>query len=286
MRIYIKLASAILIITCAAIGLVSFMNFVKYQNTYADLLASRFAVVAQSVRQTIENGLTLGFSLDQLTNVSIIIERYRREDPLIEAIATVDRQGQVVFSTEPAWENTRLPGVPEESAMTASLWHGTLGDALLLVGQPVLDNSGVPIGSVIIAYSRSLVSESLLDTRQRLIRISLAVLAVSILLSLGCVLFAFRGMLGSFRRIRDWLGRAMEPGTGDRHFEPAPQSDLERHFAQFWERARTTLDRLQDLEAGRKPDFSQEYRRVQAQLAAMGATSRPLPGGYRGTQQG
>ena len=46
MRIYIKLASAILIITCAAIGLVSFMNFVKYQNTYADLLASRFAVVA------------------------------------------------------------------------------------------------------------------------------------------------------------------------------------------------------------------------------------------------
>ena len=275
MRLYIKLALAILVISCAAVGLVSFMNFVKYQNTYSNLLASRFAVIAESVRQTIENGLTLGFRLDQLTNVQTIIERFQRDDPLIQAIHTVDRRGQVVFSTEPTWENTRLPAGLAMDPGTQTIWHGELGDSLL-VGLPVLDNNGSPTGSVMIAYSRDLVSESLLATRQQLVRISLVVLALSIFLSLGCVLFTFRSTMGSFRRILRWLLRALDPAASVGHFEPTVHSDLERHFAQFWHRARTTLDRLHDLEAGRKPDFSEEYHRVQAQLAGMAsAPARP-----------
>lgn len=275
MRLYIKLALAILVISCAAVGLVSFMNFVKYQNTYSNLLASRFAVIAESVRQTIENGLTLGFRLDQMTNVQTIIERFQRDDPLIQAIHTVDRRDQVVFSTEAAWENTTLPAGLAMAPGAQTLWQGAIGDSLL-VGLPVLDNNGLPTGSVMIAYSRDLVSESLLSTRRQLVRISLVVLVGSIVLSLGCVFFTFRSMMGSFRRIRRWLLQALDPTAGVEHFEPTVQSDLERHFAQFWHRARTTLDRLQDLEAGRKPDFSEEYQRVQAQLAGLSSgPSRP-----------
>lgn len=276
MKIYIKLATAILVITCAAVGLVSFMNYVKYQNTYTNLLASRFAVIGQSVKQTIENGLTLGFRLDQLSNVRTTIDRFQEGDPLILAIHIVDRRNQVLFSTETTWEEQELPGEVDMQYEEGELWQGEFEQSLL-VGVPILDNTGLFTGSVLIAYSRDLVTESLNATQEQLARISIAVLIISLLISLGCVLISFRSMVASVRRIRDWL---LNRSGSDEHtygFEPTEQSDLEHHFARFWDRAANTLERLQDLEAGRKPDFSQEYRRVRSQLAAMGPGHETQP---------
>lgn len=275
MRIYLKLAAAILVITCAAVGLVSFMNFVKYQDTYGELLASRFAVIGQSVKQTIENGLTLGFRLDQLTNVRTIIYRFRAEDPLIRDIHTLDRRATMVFSTDPAVENTKAPPSFEMPAEDQNLWRGEYAD-FLLVGLPVLDNTGEIAGHVLIAYSRDLVTESLLDTRQRLLKVSLSVLVVSIAVSLACVLMSFRSMVASCRRIRDWLNDSLDSAARHSGLEVQAQTDLERHFARFWDRARSTLGRLEDLESGRKPDFTEEYLRVKAQLDAMEPPATPL----------
>lgn len=274
MKIYLKLALAILVITCAAVGLVSFMNYVKYQNTYTNLLASRFAVIGQAVKQTIENGLVLGFRLDQLGNVRGTIERFQQDDPLIQALHIVDNNDTVLFSTEPSWEAQQLPTGLNMSFEESDLWQGELQDSLL-AGVPILDNTGEISGSVLIAYSRELVTESLQATQQQLVRISIGVLVVSLLISLGCVLVSFRSMVASIRRIRDWL-MGITQGTNPQNFQPTDRSDLEQHFARFWDRASNTLERLQDLEAGRKPDFSQEYQRMRAQLASMNPAATPL----------
>ena len=102
----------IMLVIVFTLVLVSFLNDSNYRKNYAELTRSRYLVLANNLKQTIEDSLNLGLRLGQLEPVLDRLDEIKDREPNVLLVQVFTDQGQTVLSTgrtligksvNPAW---------------------------------------------------------------------------------------------------------------------------------------------------------------------------------------
>lgn len=174
MRLSLKIALAASLVIAAGLGLVTFINYTKYANTFLGLVESRFAVIALDVKGAVESSLTLGFDLEQLVPLQSALDRARAGDDQIRVIALIAPDGRVLRqSAAPgdAWP-AAFPATWLAQGVPARSTHWNAADgATAFVGVPVTDRLGQVVGGLVVGYSNRFARTQLAEIRRELYRI-------------------------------------------------------------------------------------------------------------------
>ncbi len=144
----LKIVTPVILIAALAIGLSAFLNYGKFQRTFTDLESSRFAFALNNIRDTVESGLDLGLTLENLANAEGVIETEAAKDPQIALIVIFDDEGSVIHRAG----NAEIKKIPPTwtNEMTLNLgkaWHVNEPETLVL-GVPLVNNFGQIAGGV------------------------------------------------------------------------------------------------------------------------------------------
>ncbi len=216
MNLYTRLVLALIISLSAAMGLVNYIQFGKYQRTYSDVFQSRFGVVSREVVNTLERGLALGLPLRDLEqNLQTIVARYRQRDPDIVAIVVTDERGQPIVQDG-----------QQEGRMGADR-------------QTVTGNAGDLVGEVAVYYRIEALEDSLAQVWRQL------TVAGGLSVGLGAVIamLLMRMLLSGVLRDLDRMGQQLEavsqgqrPSRSQAQGQPSPlEIELRRYLLTIWQ---------------------------------------------------
>ena len=114
-----------------------------------------------SLRDLMDGFVQIGFQLDRMTSLQSIIERDKALDPSVISIDIFGRDGQIVFSTDPA--AIRLVAPPEWQQLAQSIGKGRAqGQSTFQLrerdeietGTVVLDAIGQPLATIVVTAAQ------------------------------------------------------------------------------------------------------------------------------------
>ena len=144
----LKIVTPVILIAALAIGLSAFLNYGKFQRTFTDLESSRLAFTLNNIRDTVESGLDLGLTLENLANAEGVIEAEAGNDPHIALIVIFDDDGSVVHRAGNAEITTIPPAwIGEMTLNPGKAWRVSEPSTLVL-GVPLVNNFGQIAGGV------------------------------------------------------------------------------------------------------------------------------------------
>jgi len=249
MRLRTKVAGALMLITLGSLGLVNYVNYEKYRSTFLDVFNSHFAVTSDYLKRTIENGITLGFSLDQLSNVRGALQRAKDNDPEILAIETTDMSGVPIWSVgERSADNLSIDWITR-AGKSADPHRFTEGEREYAVGTLLEDYLGGTAGTLIIHYSKTHATEHLGGVLRRLIGIMIGAFAVGAAL----IVLTMRCLLGGFTRgVRSMTEYLENPASAAPTLDSdSILADLEQRLEEYRRDAETLLDRSEPVPPNR-----------------------------------
>jgi len=245
-RVGVSIVSSIII----AVALVLMLTYLKAQDSLANMVESRNAFVAGTVKTRLELGLGLGLELETLNNIQDIINAAAAADPNIEAIQVFGPQGQVMFgagreghnaAVPASWQHLLTQGRPDEA------W--SIRDSSALVTGVALTNSFEQVvGGLAISYSRQSFDAT---SRAMLTDIIIGcgkILAVALVIAIASVLIVARPIGRSFRRTISSLSRFRGEATESTAAEPLANAGLDLAVARFQERVTAAHQRIGQAE--------------------------------------
>lgn len=154
MALWFRVSLAIWLVLIAALSLSLFLNYAKFDSTYAEMSRSRYRVLAQDISAAIEAGLALGLGIGELRNTQQIVERTRAEARELRGVTVADARGAILFDSERVREERFLPA-DQVAAIVArtgeDAWSAVDGRTAVL-GLPILNAFQVPVGVVMLRY--------------------------------------------------------------------------------------------------------------------------------------
>lgn len=183
MRLYFKFLGMTATVLSLVLGLLVFMSYMKYQNIISEIVSSRLMVVSDSVGSSIDEAMGYGMKLQELTQLSDMLVRSQKLDEGIQEIAVVNASGQVLFSSAAGRVNHKFG-----AAITANLNRESQSDWLieeqdyLVVGLNLRNALELPIGGVVIRYSKAEYNTSVAEMLEHLIKGALGLLVLFALL--------------------------------------------------------------------------------------------------------
>lgn len=214
MRLGIKLGLSLTGVVALALAFACVLYYVQYETLFSSLQRSRLAVLATSIRDAVKGGTDLGLALKDMHGVQGVIERTRALDPDISGITVFDRQGRVLFDTDPARIGTTRPDTVAWAAASeaGAAWYLAEG-ARGVAGQPLLNSFDAVLGGIALDHSRAALFDSLERTALTLARAAAGLLAAIggavVLLTVLAVRPLVRAARTMERRLRRW-----PPGPG------------------------------------------------------------------------
>lgn len=228
MRLALRINLYSLAVLAFALGLYGFLNNAKFRSELTKLQQSRFEILALDLRDSVEQGLRLGLSLDQLENVQALLDRTRARYVEVAAIVVFDEFGDVLYRSggvDSALPTAWLSALEHDGGASPSAVER---DDLRGVLLPVLNSFERRVGGVALLYPKALAGAVIAETTARQSKMALMALAAAgvtcLLLSLVLLRFVssrFRHMervLGSIEGELDpTSGRSTEATRLDRH---------------------------------------------------------------------
>lgn len=183
-----RTSAVISLVVIFAIGLVTFLNYLKFERTLTTLLQSRLELMIRDLRADIEWSLNLGLALNELRNFQPLVERLTKSDRHVLAVDVFGTDGQTVFHSDrqPAGQ----PAPPDRGAILrqdeARLWWSQEDDALV-VGTVLVNNFGQVAGGATLRYSSAGIEATLERTAACLAGTLPALMAGVVLVVIGLV---------------------------------------------------------------------------------------------------
>lgn len=213
MNLYKYLVIALVMSLSAAMGLVNYIQFGKYERTYSDIFQSRFGVVNREVVNSLERGLALGLPLRDLEqNIQTLVSRYRQRDPDIVAIHVTDERGQLIVKDGDALADTRADR------------------------QQVIGNAGDTVGEVAVYYRVTALHQALNQTWRQLMLAGVLSVTLGVILSMGLMRWLLGGVLDDLDRLSQNLD-AVARGQPPTAFGPETtsfRSELQPYLERIW----------------------------------------------------
>ena len=193
-----RIATVVAIILISGLALTSVLSIHKFQNTYSDLLTSRFEFVATDIRQGIHTQLDLGLPLENLEGVTEKLDFFLHGDDQILSIEVFDEYGTVVFGTDPSFVGDLVAEewlILRRLNLTGESWSA-LDKKSGVVGVNLRNNLDQDVGSVALRYSRQFLDQIVAEQIERLSKVGIVVAIVMTLFSLlGCIVLLRRSTL-------------------------------------------------------------------------------------------
>jgi hypothetical protein len=272
MALWFRVTLAIWLVLIAALSLSLFLNLAKFDTTYSELARSRFQVLAQDLRNSVESGLELGLGLGELRTTQEIVMRAKSGAPEIRWVVVADIRGAVLFDSEGNREERSLTPV-EVAAITAvgggdRVWSAQRGDDIV-IGLPILNPFQVPVGVIELRYDAGGMAAIREKALRDMLGAMVAIVAVLTVVTIPLVTWAFGGVRRTFAKMLATAIATLPPEALNRDAAPVGVSDggdapaegsqgqaenpaakpsagdtLEAEFGAFARSAAGTLDRL------------------------------------------
>ena len=189
-----RIALTLVPIFIIGIGITGTLSLYKFEQTFADLLTSRFEFVTNEIRKDIETQMDFGLPLDTI-QITDVLEAYQRDDKQILSIEVFDNTGSVLYSSDP----TSVGDLVSESWIT--LWYMNVNNNVWstqeidagVVGIPVRNNLGQNIGSIALRYAREFLNQSLFNQTRRLLTVdAIAGIITTLIVCFGAMILLRR----------------------------------------------------------------------------------------------
>lgn len=214
MALWFRVAFAIWLVLVSALSLSLFLNHAKFDSTYADISRSRFRVLAQDVKASVESGLALGLGMGELRNTQQIVERTKADAAEIRAVTVADARGAILFDSASVTEGATLPatqvGAILALASVDGMWAGVEGgDAL--IGLPILNPFQVPVGLVVLRYDGASLAAVQDKALNEMLESMLIIIAGITIVTAPLVMWTFAGVRRTFRNMLATAGTTLPP---------------------------------------------------------------------------
>lgn len=254
MSLSMRIASMVALVIVMTIGLISFLNYSNYRKNYHEFIQSRYLVLANDIKQTIEYSLNLGLPLGQLEQAQRLLDEIKLRMPSILFIRVFNDQKNIAFATEPA-----LIGKPIDPAWFDIIdrtrkdahWHGE-DDAAYLVAVPIVNNFDVKVGAVVVGYSKAQFEANSTLMGQRLMMDTLGVTVVTLLLMLIGIRLIMRKIEPGMVQVEQSLDRFLDDPNAPLPTAAAAGSALEHDIAEFEQASRQALIAIETVAAEQK----------------------------------
>lgn len=145
-----------------ALVLNALLSYFNFEKTYSQLVTARYLVLAKDVRQSIEYGLNLGFSLAEMKNLRALVGEVASQNPAIRSVAVLDSRGEVLFSSQgsqvgPHSSVGGWPAAVEPKAQRIA----TMEEGANTVSVPITNPFGATVGRVVLSYYDSAKAEKM-----------------------------------------------------------------------------------------------------------------------------
>ncbi len=174
------LACAVLLV--AATGLLLALNHGKFASTFEGRLKHRVAITALDAARTLDGQMALGIQLSDTPALRGLLERSRKADPAIEALAILDQRGLTVLAV-----GAITPAIAAEVGKQGDPRSGSsvrqLARAAIIT--PLTNAFGVQTGSLVTEYQLDEASSNTRTAFQSLLRVAgLALVPALLILAL------------------------------------------------------------------------------------------------------
>ncbi len=254
-RFSFKISIILIIVLVFSLILNLLLNFFNFEKTYGDLVSSRFYVAGKDIKNTIEYQLNLGLALPEMKNIQVFAEEQKKKDAAIAEVEVCDEKGRILFGTD----SGRLGKTESPSLIAAMRKHDhvskskkteertstvVLGDRAYII-LPIVNSFGLRVGSVALAYPRTIISRPMQG-----ILIYLLVLFIVTLLLFSAITFAAvhlisrslnHKIVGMNESLKGLLARRESAAL------PGPHYGMELDFAEFSGTVSRAMDEISDI---------------------------------------
>lgn len=254
MSLSMRIASMVALVIVITVGLISFLNYSNYHKNHHEFTQSRYLVLANDIKQTIEYSLNLGLPLGQLEQAQRLLDEIKLRMPSILFIRVFNDQRTIAFATEPALIGQSIAptwfDIIDRTGKDAH-WHGE-DDAAYLVAVPLVNNFDVKVGAVVVGYSRAKFDAQSTFMGQRLMMDTLGVTVVTLLLMLVGIRLIMREIEPGMAQVEQSLDRFLDDPNAPLPAVTAAGSTLEHDITEFEQASRQALIAIETVATDQK----------------------------------
>jgi len=247
-EVHLKLVMTIWIILASVLGLLYLMNYMKFNSLISGVVSSQLQVMSSSLERSIIKAEQLGLPLKEMDNLPELLQRSKSRDPQVNSIFILNRNGQVLFSTDPQPLRADDKDAILRKALKGKETAWTLDEEVTLYsGQQLFDSTRQRIGSIVIAYNKASYGSTVAQVKLHLLEMTLMIFGIFALLIFIAVRFGFHEVNNVFRLINrqlaadnsEALAAPLKPGSMAGKFadQIARSNDMKHQVA-------SELDRL------------------------------------------
>jgi len=290
MKFHAQTTLVALAILCATLLLSSFLSIAAFDRIYAAALISTYEVAAKSLQQKIETALNFGKPLGSFSGMERLLAEALELSPGITSAGVADRDGWVLYHTDPGRVGQRLLGSPESQGPLTAGATRRKGE-LYVTAMPLRHQGHDPLGILQVTFSRAPLHDRLKTMAIQTLGDLVPLLAAAALLLAALLLFGLiRPLNRRLLRLSRWLetlgrgGWEAPPGyPAVRWADAAANGRLRRYepdqlafcLANFARHAGRTLEKTAALQS--------EIETLEVRLAALESQLRLSPGAGRKT---
>jgi hypothetical protein len=180
-----KVSAALLAILVCMMAAICAFAYWKLEDAVSGMVRSRYGVVVESLKSSIEDRSALGIPLYQQRAIQDQLERYKEEDSRIVDIEVFNSEGDILFNSDRGSIGARVP-VSWMGILSDPNWNG--GEAAdedsRMVGTAIMGPFGQPSGAVVLRYPASYLDARLGPLIDRLAALALVLVGMFGLLAL------------------------------------------------------------------------------------------------------
>ncbi len=246
----LKITLTILVLLSLTLGMISLLNYFKFDTTLADIVRSRSEVTSLDLKNTIENSLKAGWSLASNGNLAQLINRTKQQNEQILKIEIFDQNGTILFSTDldrvdqmvgrewlncPAKDEKSYKETQQKNSESFDICENLQNSFDKYVGGILLQSSKV--------YHRSKVDAMFFSLGSNLI----LVLICSSVLTTILVFIVFKNTSNSFKKMNQSLLPLLKQ-TEPMPVLQNPSNDLEQKCQHFQQQAHQAFEMLEQAQ--------------------------------------
>lgn len=167
MRLSNRIGIFVFITMTLTLLLLTTLMHLKYHTTHSELVNTRYAILLNDMKWSIERGVSLGVDLSQFKNIQQIIDTGVKQDPTIKDIVVFDfkkSKPEIIFSSlkTKTISLAKISDKISESIYSTKkeYWAFDATDNKSYVGVGFKDALGIITGGIYICYSTELINKN------------------------------------------------------------------------------------------------------------------------------
>ena len=207
-----------LVVSFFAVGMSAFLNYFKYKSTISSIVKSRVLLIGRGIENSVQASLQVGIQFTELATLPEMLRREQLSDPLLRGIDVFDAQGQIIYSSDRARVDQKVPTLWMQTAerSKATEWSAEAAEDYV-AGISIKNAFDLTVGFLALRYSRDEVDTAAAKAGGEILAASLTAFA-------GVAILAPLALIIVIRRFERDL-RSLEAAAGhleDRNIDQHP----------------------------------------------------------------